>query len=163
MDNIFLEDLPLMMRKRAVWARKQILEHPKKVEVDEDDLLAWVYHKEDKLWYSMNGNYSGVAPKDKMRKRRVQLAKRIDWENKSDEIQIKLLAEQKYYSKVRKRILERDSWTCQKCGQKISKLHVHHIVKRKEERVDADDNLITLCHSCHKILDGKEYGTYKII
>jgi 5-methylcytosine-specific restriction endonuclease McrA len=54
-----------------------------------------------------------------------------------------------------KRIKERDSYTCQRCGNQPDPrgLHVHHIHTRsiKATRHD-DDNLITLCYGCHAFL-----------
>lgn len=51
-------------------------------------------------------------------------------------------------------ILNRDNYTCQHCKgkHKDSKLEVHHIVYRSQEGSDEADNLITLCHTCHKAL-----------
>ena len=155
-----LENLPPSMKTRAIWARRMILESPELAEVDEDDLMAWVFNDEDKVWYSINGNYSHQSPKEKMAKREERIKKQLEWEEKAETIAIEREAEQRYYSKVRQRILERDDWTCQKCGQKMNRLQVHHIIKTKEGRIDADDNLITACHKCHKLLDTKEYGLY---
>jgi 5-methylcytosine-specific restriction endonuclease McrA len=156
-----LPDLPPVMRERAIWAREQILEHPEMAEIDEDELLAWMYHAEDKVWYSIAGNYSYSSPQEKMEKRRERLKQEEQRERLADEKYVDFIAEQRYYSEVRQRILERDDWTCQNCGQRMDKLHVHHIAKRDEGRVDADDNLVSLCHYCHRLLDGKEYGLYK--
>lgn len=53
---------------------------------------------------------------------------------------------------LRKLVLERDDWTCQKCGTKKVELHCHHIdpvVNNPIESADMD-NCITLCKSCHK-------------
>jgi hypothetical protein len=50
----------------------------------------------------------------------------------------------------RKKILKRDQCTCQLCRKKpqdIRKLHPHHIDYDKKNC--EEDNLITLCHSCH--------------
>ena len=154
----YLGELPPSMRSRAIWARKQILENPKIAEIDEDELLAWVYHKEDGVWYSISGNYSNSSPIEKMEKRRVQQKKNFEYEKKRDRESLKLEIKQKYWSKVRNRILERDNYTCQRCKQEFEKYHIHHIVKVKESGSDADDNLMTTCHKCHKILDTKEYG-----
>lgn len=55
-------------------------------------------------------------------------------------------------------VLNRDNYTCQYCRgkHKDSKLEVHHIVFRSQNGSDEADNLITLCHTCHKALhDGK--------
>lgn len=55
-------------------------------------------------------------------------------------------------------VLNRDNYTCQYCKgkHKDSKLEVHHIIFRSNSGSDEEDNLITLCHTCHKNLhDGK--------
>ena len=55
-------------------------------------------------------------------------------------------------------VLNRDNYKCQyyKGKHKDSKLEVHHIIFRSQGGSDEADNLITLCHSCHKALhDGK--------
>lgn len=55
-------------------------------------------------------------------------------------------------------VLNRDGYTCQCCKgkRKDSKLEVHHIVFRSQGGSDEEENLITLCHTCHKELhDGK--------
>ena len=55
-------------------------------------------------------------------------------------------------------VMNRDDYTCQCCKgkHKDSKLEVHHIVYRSEGGSDEENNLITLCHTCHKALhDGK--------
>ena len=55
-------------------------------------------------------------------------------------------------------VLNRDNYTCQCCKgkHKDSRLEVHHIIYRCNGGSDKDDNLITLCHTCHKNLhDGK--------
>lgn len=69
-------------------------------------------------------------------------------------------------------VLNRDDYTCQYCKgrHKDSKLEVHHIVFRSLNGSDEQDNLITLCHTCHKDLhngkinpkfSGKRKGTLK--
>lgn len=55
-------------------------------------------------------------------------------------------------------ILARDNYTCQCCKgkHKDSKLEVHHIIFRSNGGSDDSNNLITLCHTCHKALhDGR--------
>lgn len=55
-------------------------------------------------------------------------------------------------------VLNRDNYTCQCCKgkHKDSKLEVHHIIYRSQGGSDEENNLITLCHTCHKNLhDGK--------
>lgn len=58
---------------------------------------------------------------------------------------------------IRREVLKRDDYNCQKCGVSHSEvetwLTVHHIVPfRKfedEEEANKADNLITLCPKCH--------------
>lgn len=55
-------------------------------------------------------------------------------------------------------VLNRDGYTCKCCHgkHKDSKLEVHHIVYRSHGGSDDAENLVTLCHTCHKALhDGK--------
>jgi len=52
---------------------------------------------------------------------------------------------------LRKLVLERDNWTCQKCGS-TDELHCHHIdpvINNPIESADVD-NCITYCVECHK-------------
>ena len=61
-------------------------------------------------------------------------------------------------------VLNRDEYKCQCCKgkHKDSKLEVHHIVFRSQGGSDEADNLITLCHTCHKALhDGKIIPDFK--
>ena len=53
------------------------------------------------------------------------------------------------WSKIRLRILRRDSYCCQQCGQDQGKLHVDHIVPRRLGGGDNDANLQTLCQKCN--------------
>jgi 5-methylcytosine-specific restriction endonuclease McrA len=55
------------------------------------------------------------------------------------------------YAMLRREILERDSWRCQKCGC-FKNLDVHHVTRRSALGDDAETNLITLCRACHHIL-----------
>lgn len=61
-------------------------------------------------------------------------------------------------------VLNRDNYTCQYCHgkHKDSHLEVHHIVFRSQGGSDESENLITLCHTCHKALhDGKIHPNLK--
>jgi len=61
-------------------------------------------------------------------------------------------------------VLNRDGYKCQYCKgkHKDSKLEVHHIIFRSEGGSDEAENLITLCHTCHKALhDGKISPNFK--
>ena len=58
---------------------------------------------------------------------------------------------------LRKLVLERDNWTCQKCGRNKDKdinliLHCHHIDPVKNNPIESADmdNCVTLCKECHK-------------
>lgn len=55
-------------------------------------------------------------------------------------------------------VLNRDNYTCQYCKgkSKDSRLHVHHIIFRRNGGSDEQENLITLCKTCHdKLHEGK--------
>ena len=76
------------------------------------------------------------------------------------------------FENTRAMVLNRDNYTCQYCKgkHKDSKLEVYHIVFHSQGGSDEQDNLITLCHTCHKDLhsgkitpkfNGKKKGTLK--
>lgn len=55
-------------------------------------------------------------------------------------------------------VLDRDNYTCQYCKgkSKDNRLHVHHIIFRRDSGSDEQENLIVLCKTCHDDLhDGK--------
>ena len=58
------------------------------------------------------------------------------------------------FENTKAKVLNRDNYTCQCCKgkKKDSKLEVHHIVYRSNNGSNEADNLITLCHTCHKDL-----------
>jgi 5-methylcytosine-specific restriction endonuclease McrA len=56
-----------------------------------------------------------------------------------------------FWRKLRKFVLERDGYICQKCQADNVVLHVHHKKRRFFGGTDTEDNLITLCNSCHKL------------
>ena len=69
-------------------------------------------------------------------------------------------------------VLNRDKYTCQYCKgkSKDSRLEVHHIIFRSHGGSDEEENLITLCKTCHDDLHegkialkktGKEKGQLK--
>ena len=51
--------------------------------------------------------------------------------------------------KVRAAVRKRDHLTCQKCGQRQSELHVHHITPLDAGGEDTPENCILLCYACH--------------
>jgi hypothetical protein len=59
------------------------------------------------------------------------------------------------YIKWRKKIFERDNYTCKKCGKKGGKLHPHHIKSwsRYPKLRFVVGNGITFCIDCHKKTD----------
>jgi len=52
------------------------------------------------------------------------------------------------YEKLRQKVLRRDAWRCQSCGA-MANLEVHHKEFRSQGGDDSEDNLITLCSTCH--------------
>ena len=76
------------------------------------------------------------------------------------------------FENTKAKVLNRDNYICQHCKgkHKDSKLEVHHIIFRSQGGSDEENNLITLCHTCHKNLHsgkiklnvkGKLKGTLK--
>ncbi len=60
--------------------------------------------------------------------------------------------------KQRMRILKRDGYRCKICGRRADdhldvELHVHHVKLWGNGGLTVEENLITLCHTCHKELD----------
>jgi 5-methylcytosine-specific restriction endonuclease McrA len=53
------------------------------------------------------------------------------------------------YEALWQRVLRRDGWRCQSCGA-MSNLEVHHKQFRSHSGHDSEENLITLCVSCHE-------------
>lgn len=57
---------------------------------------------------------------------------------------------QKDFYNVKSAVLNRDNYTCQICGEKDTRLEVHHIQFRSKGGSNRMDNLVTLCRNCHK-------------
>jgi 5-methylcytosine-specific restriction endonuclease McrA len=57
------------------------------------------------------------------------------------------------YENLRQRVLRRDGWRCQSCGT-MANLEVHHKQFRSQSGVDSEENLITLCATCHASAHG---------
>ncbi|MEH2071667.1 MAG: HNH endonuclease [Nostoc sp.] len=60
--------------------------------------------------------------------------------------------------KQRMRVMQRDDFRCRVCGRRPAdyvdvELHIHHIRPWAQGGITQDENLITLCHTCHKGLD----------
>jgi hypothetical protein len=62
------------------------------------------------------------------------------------------------FANTRASVLTRDNYTCQQCKGKAKdpRLEVHHIVFRSQNGSDEENNLLTLCKTCH---DGLHAGT----
>jgi 5-methylcytosine-specific restriction endonuclease McrA len=58
------------------------------------------------------------------------------------------------YQQLRLHVLERDGWHCQSCGA-MTNLQIHHARFRSHQGSDSEDNLITLCADCHKLIHTK--------
>lgn len=53
------------------------------------------------------------------------------------------------WDKLRRKVFERDSWTCRFCGHKGRKyMHVHHARSGTNNRMS---NLVTCCNPCHVV------------
>lgn len=51
---------------------------------------------------------------------------------------------------LRKQVLERDNYQCQKCGNTdIDYLEIHHIIPFSVSQSDFPENLVVLCGCCH--------------
>ena len=57
---------------------------------------------------------------------------------------------QKDFYNVKSAVLNRDNYTYQICGEKDTRLEVHHIQFRSKGGSNRMDNLVTLCRDCHK-------------
>ena len=57
--------------------------------------------------------------------------------------------EQLGYENVKAYVKARDGFRCRSCGSG-DHLEVHHIRQRKDGGSDRPDNLVTLCHGCHR-------------
>ena len=68
------------------------------------------------------------------------------------------------FANTKEMVLNRDDYTCQYCKgkRKDSKLEVHHIVFRSQGGSDNQENLITLCHTCHSLLHSGKIGLDKV-
>jgi len=68
---------------------------------------------------------------------------------------------------VRFDILQRDDFTCNICKSydynseiNVSRMQVHHILPVSEGGEDSEDNLVTLCSSCHNSVHSDGWESY---
>lgn len=145
-----LKDLPIQMAERAKLARLAGAADPTKIELD-DEFCPWIWVEQEGVWISFDGNYSAKSPSQK--RQDYQERKERRWQESVDR-----LGAQFYWDVVRRDVLKRDMNTCQICGAiKPTRLHVHHIQKRRLGGGDFKDNLITVCPSCHRAADTEDY------
>lgn len=58
------------------------------------------------------------------------------------------------WQKKRLEVLNRDNWTCSLCSDTQTTLHIHHWVYNNEPWDVENEDLVTVCKRCHKILEG---------
>lgn len=59
------------------------------------------------------------------------------------------------WDEIRKKVYARDGHRCKACGSSNTKLNAHHILLLRVSQTNNERNLITLCDSCHKIVEEK--------
>jgi len=57
-----------------------------------------------------------------------------------------------FTEELREKVKDRDGWQCVICEGETH-LHVHHKIPRDKGGVNHNDNLVTLCSSCHKVIE----------
>jgi len=57
----------------------------------------------------------------------------------------------KPYKDLQRRVMERDNWTCQICGEH-TEAPPHHIIYRSEGGSDCGPNMCAVCDECHRII-----------
>lgn len=62
-------------------------------------------------------------------------------------------------SELAKELYIRDRWQCRHCKNRNG-LHPHHVEYASQQGEDALNNLLTLCHTCHR---GHHDGKLKIV
>ena len=63
------------------------------------------------------------------------------------------------YAELTQYVFDRDGWRCRNCNFRRN-LSAHHIQFRSQGGEDTDENLVTLCMSCH---DGVHLGGLVIV
>lgn len=65
------------------------------------------------------------------------------------------------WQRKRLEILNRDDFTCCKCGDKETELHVHHLKYTGEPHEAPNEDLETLCKDCHRLVENlRDVMTY---
>ena len=63
------------------------------------------------------------------------------------------------WTKIRERILRRDGYICQYCGQEANT--VDHVVPRRLGGNDVDDNLVSACRRCNLSKGGRFFVKHR--
>lgn len=96
--------------------------------------------------------YGKERAKEERKKRRVSNQKR--WEGTENQPQRSKHNSDSRYSAWRKKVFNRDDYTCQRCDKRGGEIQAHHIkawAKYPELRYKVS-NGVTMCVACHKIL-----------
>lgn len=93
----------------------------------------------------------GIKSKNKIKRKLREIMKKPPLSSLSYKEYLKT----EYWKDLRKLILKRDKWTCQKCKSVVC-VQVHHKTYRGRGK-ELSTDLITLCKRCHE----KEHGLYK--
>lgn len=65
---------------------------------------------------------------------------------------------------TRRAVLARDNYRCRRCGeQDKDKLHLHHVVYRSQLGGHDEDNLVTICSECHRLIHDKKVTVKRIL
>lgn len=68
------------------------------------------------------------------------------------------------WQRKRLEILQRDNFTCDKCGDTETTLHVHHLKYTKEPWDAPNKDLQTLCNDCHYLIHNVDMlGVVKVL
>lgn len=62
------------------------------------------------------------------------------------------------WQKKRLRVMERDGFCCQNCGDTTTTLNVHHFEYNGDPWETEDGNLITFCEDCHSFIENSVMG-----
>jgi len=96
-----------------------------------------------------------MKPDPKIRNRKKQ---KVDWTGFAvPKLAVKLSPYE--YAKLKRRVHALDGWRCVNpgCSETYhrSELHFHHVVPRGRIRIDTEDNGVTLCPVCHRLVEDK--------
>lgn len=105
------------------------------------------------------GKKTGVKPPWTGKHRSAKIRRKISLaKNKGKSKKLELLRKRVEYKEWRRKVFERDNYTCQECGKKGGLLHPHHIKAKSlvPDLIYDVSNSVTLCRECHK--KTKSYG-----